>query len=82
MWSYDAVLEKFCICDVLMYLKARGGVVFFPERFAGRRVEDVVRGVGGVVIKTQRGEVEHIFVVKHSAYLRKAAAAVSTPVVA
>lgn len=72
MWSYDQVLEKFCICDLLMYLKARDGVVFFPGEHAGRRVEEVVKGSGGVVITTKKGDVEHIFVVRKSAYWKKA----------
>ncbi|MFN3804682.1 MAG: hypothetical protein ACK4SY_06475 [Pyrobaculum sp.] len=71
MLTYDDVLEKFCLCDVNMYLKARGDVVIFPERYRGKKVEEAVKGVRGVVVTTEREGLQHIFVLKTSAYLKK-----------
>ncbi|MFN7106083.1 MAG: hypothetical protein ACK4M3_05810 [Pyrobaculum sp.] len=80
MFTYDSVLEKFCLCDVNMYLKARDGVVIFPEKFRGKKIEEAVRGVRGVVVTTEKEGLQHIFVLKTSAYLKKVStvAAVAT----
>ncbi len=75
MLTYDQIVEKICLCDVVMYLKAKAGVVTFPEKYRGMKVEEAVKNAKGVVLSTEKAGVQHVFVVKTSAYLKLAAAA-------
>ncbi|AFA39043.1 hypothetical protein Pogu_1016 [Pyrobaculum oguniense TE7] len=75
MLSFDNVVEKFCLCDVEMYLKVKDGVVVGPSYFAGMKVEEVLKKAKGVVVRTTQGGFEHVFVIKRSAYLKKTAPA-------
>jgi hypothetical protein len=71
MVTYDEVVEKFCLCDVVAYIKARDGVVEYPPQLAGTPLDEAVKKFKGVPIKTEKDGKIHVFVVSHSAYLKK-----------
>lgn len=71
MVTYDEVVEKFCLCDVVAYIKARDGVVEYPTQLGGLPLEEAVKKFRGVPLRTEKDGKIHVFVVRHSAYLKK-----------
>ena len=68
----EKVSEVFCLCDTHAYIKARNGVVYYPEKYAGRRLEEVLAEYGGVKLLAEdpSGEVR-VFVVRKAAAAQK-----------
>jgi len=73
MLTYDDVISRFSFCDLKMYLKVKDGIVVAPVQYAGKRVEEVLKGVSGVVIKTEKEGYFHYFVINEIAYPQKKA---------
>jgi hypothetical protein len=71
MVTYDEVVERFCLCDVVAYIKAKDGIVEFPSQLAGMPLEEAIKKFKGVPLKTEKDRKIHVFVVRHSAYLKK-----------
>jgi len=71
MLTYDDVISRFSFCDLKIYLKVKDGIVVAPVQYAGKGVEEVLKGVSGVVIKTEKEGYLHYFVIREIAYPQK-----------
>jgi len=69
--SYDKVISAICLCDVVAYIKAREGMVVFPNEYAGRKLEEVVSTFRGVRLVSEKSGFTHVFVVRPSAAEKK-----------
>jgi len=73
--------EVFCLCDTHAYVKARNGVVYYPERYAGRRLEEVLRELPGVkLLATDPSGEVRVFAVRKAAAEEKSLKVVYRPV--
>jgi len=53
------------------YIRAKNDVVEFPPQYAGLPLSEAVKNFKGVTIRTEKDGKTYVFVVKHSAYLKK-----------
>lgn len=62
--SLEEALSRISICDLDLYIKAKNGVVEFPESYRGKGVEEALRGRRGLAIYACEGEYLHVFVLR------------------
>jgi len=65
----DALFSVITICDLFGYLRARGGVVVEPGRFAGMRVDEAVNMLprpkrGAVMLRVAGRDCEWVLVIR------------------
>jgi hypothetical protein len=50
MVTYNEVVERFCLCDVIVYIKAKNGVVEYPPQLAGSPLHEALKKFRGAPI--------------------------------